>query len=336
IEQFTACSSPQAEPPSDSRLSTIPAPRCGETGYRDWAKALNLVANFLTARRAQASLRSVQLVAAIPLPQPESAAAANLLNFLEKSQDLAALTTSPANKSEAGLVSRTVQLVYPWVRSLGAVGLPEQLESPDGVLVGLLARNALIQGTYRSAATLPLSGAFSDVIEFVPTLGRSQLYQPSYAEKSLIERVSLFGPTPNGLQLLSDVTTSLEESVRPASVHRLIGVILKAATRLGEALVFESSGERLWSQLEESLRGLMESLFLAGAFRGGSSAEAYLVRCDRTTMTQNDLDNGRAIARIEFAPALPLERITLTLTLYDNAQSSLLPALVKTEIGEAA
>ncbi len=326
FEQFTACSAPQAASPPDSWAQTIPAPQSGAVGYRAWAKALNLIVNFLEAQRSQTSLRPVQLVAAIPLPQAESAAAANLLEFLENSEDLAALTTLPANKSEAGLVSRVLQLVYPWVRTPGAVALPGQLESPDGVLVGLLARNALVQGTYRSAATLPLG----EVSELVPELSRSQHYKPSYQEKSLIERVSLFGPTPSGLQLLSDVTTSLDESVRPASVHRLIGIILRAASRLGEALVFEASGERLWSQLEESLRGLMEGLYVAGAFRGKSSGEAFFVRCDRTTMTQNDLDNGRVIARIEFSPALPIERITVTLTLNDTAQSTLLPAVVTT------
>jgi uncharacterized protein len=167
------------------------------------------------------------------------------------------------------------------------------------------------------------------VVEAVPVLTTSQLYQPSAQNnRSLIERISLFGPTPNGLQLLSDVTTSLSEPVRPASVHRLIGVILRAAQRLGEALVFETSGPLLWSRLADSLRGLMESLFDAGALRGRSANEAFAVRCDRTTMSQNDIDNGRVIARLEFAPALPIERISVTLTLFENNQSPQLPALI--------
>ncbi|MEA5463916.1 hypothetical protein [Leptothoe sp. PORK10 BA2] len=328
-ERFVTCSAPQADSPADHSLRAIPAPRCGVEGYQAWARALNLVANVLEQQRHQLSLRPIQLVAAVPLPQIETLSNDNLLRFLEGPEALFALSRLPEDRSSAGLVSRVVQLVYPWMRSLGAVALPEQLESPEGTLLGMLARNALVQGTYRSAATLPLS----DVVELVPALTRSQQSQPSpQNNKALIERVSLFGPTPSGLQLLSDVTTSLSEPVRPASVHRLIGVILRAAQRLGETLVFEASGPLLWSRLTESLRGLMESLFDAGALRGRSANEAFSVRCDRTTMTQNDIDNGRVIARLEFAPALPVERITVTLTLFDNPQSQLLPALITSRI----
>ncbi|PZO48432.1 MAG: phage tail sheath protein [Phormidesmis priestleyi] len=323
-ERFVACSAPQASLAPDFGIRALPAPRCDQSGYQAWARAVNLIANFLEQHRSQAALRPVQLIAAVPLPQPETPAAADLLKFLESPAALFALARSPEDRSQAGIVSRLVQLAYPWVRSPNALTLPEQLESPDGLLIGLLARNALTQGTYRSAATLPLGS----IVELVPALARSQIYQPSLQNKSLIERLSLFGPTPNGIQLLSDVTTSLDEAVRPASVHRLIGVILRAANRLGEALVFEASGEILWSRLQESLRGLMQSLFDAGAFRGRSPNEAFSVRCDRTTISQADIDNGRVIARIEFSPALPIERITVTLTLNDNSASALLPALI--------
>lgn len=326
-ERFVACSAPQSAPERDRSFRAIPAPRCTETGYQSWARALNLIVSWLEQQRHQISLRPVQLVAAVPMPQTEILSNGNLLAFLESAGALFALTRSSEDRSQAGLVSRVVQLVYPWVRSPGAVTLPEQLESPEGVLVGLLARNALVQGTYRSAATLPLG----DVAELVPALGRSQIYQPSpQNNRSLIERVSLFGSTPNGLRLLSDVTTSLDERIRPASVHRLIGIVLRAAQRLGEALVFEASGPLLWRRLETGLRGLMESLFEAGALRGRSAKEAFSVRCDRSTMTQSDIDSGRVIARIAFDPALPVERITVTLTLNSHGQSQLLPTLITT------
>ncbi|MEM9152061.1 MAG: hypothetical protein AAGB19_16625, partial [Cyanobacteria bacterium P01_F01_bin.3] len=243
--------------------------------------------------------------------------------YLERTGPLAALTAELDDTRRGGLVSRSVQLTYPWIRSGGRMGLPEGLESPDGVLAGLLARNALSQGTYRSAASLPLAEA----VEVAPVLGRSQLYQTSHRGKSLIERVSLFGPTPTGTQLLSDVTTSLDETVRPASVHRLIGVIIRAARQLGQAYVFEPSGPHVWSQLTESLRGLMNQLYVAGALRGASAEEAFEVRCDRTTMTQTDIDNGRLIARIDFVAALPIERISVTLTV-SELTSGLLPVVI--------
>jgi hypothetical protein len=325
-EQFVTCSAPQAAPVADNGIRYFPAPRCGESGYRAWVRAIHLVAALLERQAHQISLRTVQLIAAVPLPQSASPAAANLLNWLEGEATLFALSHRPDDRPAAGIASRFIQLVYPWVRTPGATNLPEQLESPEGVMIGMLARNALLQGTYRSAATLPLT----DVTELVPLLPRSQRYQPSLQGNALIERISLLGPTPNGLRLLSDVTTSRQENTRPASVHRLISVILRAARLLGEALMFEASGETLWAQLEESLRGVMQSLLDAGALRGSSAAEAFVVRCDRSTMTQADLDNGRVIARIQFAPALPVEQITIVLTLNDNVQIRLLPTILST------
>ncbi len=40
---------------------------------------------------------------------------------------------------------------------------------------------------------------------------------------------------------------------------------------------------------------------------GNTPEEAYFVRCDRTTMTQDDIDNGRLIVVIGVAPVKPAE-----------------------------
>ena len=307
-ERFTACSAPQAAAPNDQLLKTLAAPRSNDEGFLLWSQALRIIASFLERHTAGLVLRPIQLVAAIPLPLAQSPASANLMPYLTSSD----------------LDSRAVQLTYPWVRTVSRSGLPEELENPAGVLTGLLARNALSQGTYRSAAGLPMA----ETIEPVPTLPQQQLYQPNQQGKTLLERVSVLGPTPKGIQLLSDVTTSLDESVRPASVHRLIGVIIRAARQLGQAHLFEPSGPHLWSQLAESLRGLMTQLYFAGALRGATADIAFDVNCDRTTMTQNDIDNGRLIARIAFTPALPIERITVMLTLSDPPNTGRLPVVV--------
>lgn len=123
--------------------------------------------------------------------------------------------------------------------------------------------------------------------------------------------------------LLSDVTTSLDESYRPACVNRLVSVIVRAARRLGEEVVFESSGDLLWARLRESLNRLLTGLLQAGALRGTTPAEAFQVRCDRSTMRQSDIDNGRVIAQIQFEAAAPIEGITVVLALDEGGQVSL-------------
>jgi uncharacterized protein len=207
-----------------------------------------------------------------------------------------------------------VQLAFPWVRTTGSAALPDGLEPPDGALLGVLARNALTRGTYWSAAGLPLA----EVYDVEPVLRRDEL-GPSRDGRargpSLADRVSILGRTPRGWALLSDVTSDDDETYRQASVSRLIGAIRRAARTLGESLAFEPSGEHLWARVRSVLEGMLLALYQEGALRGETAAEAFEVRCDRTTMSQADIDNGRTIAVVQFDAAPPIERITVVLAL---------------------
>jgi phage tail sheath protein FI len=71
--------------------------------------------------------------------------------------------------------------------------------------------------------------------------------------------------------------------------------------------VFESNGERLWANVRDTLTAFLYNEWVSGALLGGSPREAFFVRCDRSTMTQNDLDNGRLICLIGVAPVKPAE-----------------------------
>jgi phage tail sheath protein FI len=68
---------------------------------------------------------------------------------------------------------------------------------------------------------------------------------------------------------------------------------------------------------------LMAGLLRAGALRGATPEAAFDVRCDRSTMSQSDIDSGRVIARIQFDAALPIEQITVVLALGGAGVTSL-------------
>ena len=183
----------------------------------------------------------------------------------------------------------------------------------------MLARNALTRGSYRSAANLDLK----DIYDFVPVLGRETLNTKSGAY-TFPERVTLVGPTPSGPRVLSDVTTSLNESYRPACVNRLVSAIVRAARRVGEDSTFEPSGEPLWAQLRGRLNDLLRGLFHAGALRGDTAASAFSVRCDRSTMSQSDLDAGRVIAVVQFEASPPIDTISVVLAFQADRQVTVL------------
>jgi hypothetical protein len=316
-EVFVECSEPMTGP-QESLGSTQAAPRCDEDGYKDWARFLARVKALLSSRY----LREVQLVAALPLPYPGPRAQ------VRQREGIVEETPYPFLLEEGYLrwfQSAFVQLVYPWARTPGSELLPEGLESPEGLLTGVLARNALLRGTFRSALNLGLA----DVQELFPVLDRATLSAPPplvLAEgtpRPLMERISALGPTPGGLRVLSDVTTSPSESWRQAGLNRLLSALLRAARQAGLQVLFEPSSERTWLELIYQLESVLVRLWEAGALRGERARDAFQIRCDRTTMTQDDLDAGRLVATVEFDAAPAIERIHVVLTVAEGGAVTL-------------
>ncbi len=290
-EQFLACSDTDVIAVDDPALR-YHAPRAGETELGAWREAVEIVRNALVAARCE-----TQLVATVPLPAVPDA----IERILNELFDDGFLSESNFATGGGPRVSSFVQLVFPWVSTRGARGLPEGLEPGEGVLTGVLARNALLRGTFRTAAGL----ALATVADTQPPLSR------------LVsgERLSLLGNTPRGMQVLTDATASASLQFQPAGVHRLVSAIVRAARRVGEDAVFDASGERLWAGIRTRLEQVLLALWRGGALRGAKPADAFDVRCDRSTMTQADLDAGRAVTLVRFAPAAPIEMITVQLAL---------------------
>ena len=68
-----------------------------------------------------------------------------------------------------------------------------------------------------------------------------------------------------------------------------------------------TNGERLWANIRETIASFLYNEWRNGALLGGKAEDAYFVRCDRSTMTQNDLDNGRLVCLIGVAALKPAE-----------------------------
>ena len=78
-------------------------------------------------------------------------------------------------------------------------------------------------------------------------------------------------------------------------------------------VVFEPNDEPLWAQIRLNVGSFMHTLFQRGAFEGTSPAQAYFVKCDGTTTTQNDINLGIVNIQVGFAPLKPAEFVILHL-----------------------
>ena len=289
---FERCSEPlPAVRPNAAR--TLPAPRCDRDGYRIWVEALRRP---LALLRAHA--RDKLLLACLPTPEDD----------LRLDRELLGLAPSVAG-GEAPLASAFLQLGAPWLAAAESELMPGGLMPSDGVLAGLLARHALERGTFRSAA-----GGLAPVHDLGPGPALEGM-----------DQLSPFARTPRGIELAADHTTSDLLEWRPAAVSRLMALVIRAARRLGETSLFEPSGERLWREVEVQLASLLRRVHGVGGLAGVAPEDGFSVRCDRSTMSQADIDNGRLVAEIILNPAVPVERIRVRLPL-DGSQPVGAPA----------
>jgi hypothetical protein len=307
------------EPVTRQPLRNISAPRCDETGFCEWSSFVSLTGDFL-----RINAREVQLIASVPLPACEMSFAGDPDlpdDSLEKRIQMTAVKVRAARDAQwhetEKIRTAFVQLVYPWIRNRDTARLPGDLAPPDGFLAGLLAANALTRGTWNSIIRQPIK----DIDAVEPVLDHAVV--EDLPRPRLKDYVTIFGPTAGGMRIQSDVTSDVDESYRPANVSRLMSSLVRAARVIGEQSVFENNGEALWNRLKDRFSDLMAGLWAEGALSGASASDAFEVSCDRSTMTQADLDSGRVIVRVSFTAAMPIVRFVVVFALNDGGQVSL-------------
>jgi phage tail sheath protein FI len=96
-------------------------------------------------------------------------------------------------------------------------------------------------------------------------------------------------------------------------VRRTALFLEESLYRGSEWVIFEPNDETLWAQIRLSVNAFMLNLFRRGAFQGATPKEAYFVKCDYQTTTQNDIDSGVVNILVGFAPLERAEFVIIKL-----------------------
>jgi phage tail sheath protein FI len=113
--------------------------------------------------------------------------------------------------------------------------------------------------------------------------------------------------TPRGIRLWGARTTTDDQEWKYVNIRRLF-IFVEHSIDIGtQWIVFEPNSEALWARVVESITAFLIGVWKSGALMGTTPEEAFFVRCDRTTMTQDDIDNGRLVCEIGLAPVAPAE-----------------------------
>ena len=204
----------------------------------------------------------------------------------------------------AAIDSSYAALYVPWVitpnplASAGSAIPAEIAVPPTGFMAGIWARS----DEESSVAKAPAN----EVI-----LGASRLERDiSFAEQGVLNPLGInclrFFPN-RGYRVWGARTTSSDTEFMYLNVRRYLVYLEHSIDNSTQWAVFENNGPALWSQVKESIESFLYSEWAAGNLLGDNAQQAYFVRCDRTTMTQNDLDNGRMICLIGVAVLKPAE-----------------------------
>ncbi|OPX86535.1 MAG: Phage tail sheath protein [Pelotomaculum sp. PtaB.Bin104] len=187
---------------------------------------------------------------------------------------------------------------YPWLKVVDSgVGLL-RLCPPGGHIAGIYARSDTERGVHKAPANETVRGAVD--LEFQITKGEQDILNP--------RGVNCIRAFPGrGIRVWGARTLSSDPLWKYINVRRLFLFLEESIDEGTQWVVFEPNNEKLWARVKRTITEFLTRVWRDGALMGTKPEEAFFVKVDRTTMTQDDLDNGRLIVLIGVAPVKPAE-----------------------------
>src|SRR3954452_6436661 len=201
--------------------------------------------------------------------------------------------------------SKYAALYHPWIEVLDPTGppapgipTPRLMLPPSGFVTGIYARNDVTRGVFKAPANEVVFGLTR--FEMNVNQRRNEVLNPEH-----INSLRFFAGRGN--RVWGARTLSSDPEWLYVNVRRLFIFLEHAIDLATQWAVFEPNGDVLWRNVTRTIEEFLDTQWRNGALLGRTAEEAYFVRCDRTTMTQADLDNGRLICLIGVAPVKPAE-----------------------------
>lgn len=194
--------------------------------------------------------------------------------------------------------SKYAALYYPWVRVLDPVTRKEINLPPSGFVAGIYARNDINRAVYKAPA--------NEVVNLA--LGFEKLLNKAQQDVLNPEGINCFRFFEGrGFRLWGARTISSDPEWKYVNLRRYFAYLEHSIDKGTQWAVFEPNGDQLWANVRRTIEDFLLNEWTNGALLGDKPEKAYFVKCDRSTMTQNDLDNGRLVCLIGVAPLRPAE-----------------------------
>ncbi|MBD3011306.1 phage tail sheath C-terminal domain-containing protein [Streptomyces sp. 5-10] len=175
---------------------------------------------------------------------------------------------------------------------------------PSGAIAGVMARTDGERGVWKAPAGTEarLAGVYSLAVQL--TDRENGLLNPLGI--NCLRTFPVVGPLVWGARTLRGADAQSSEW-KYVPVRRLALHIEESLRRGLQWVVFEPNTEQLWQQIRLNASGYLHTLFEKGAFKGGTPRQAYFVKCDKDTTTDEDIANGIVNVVVGIAPVKPAE-----------------------------
>lgn len=228
-----------------------------------------------------------------------------LISHAEKMRYRIAVLDSADGQSLADVRAQRAQLdsawsafYYPWVQVLDQVTGEEIILPPSGFVSGIYARNDVEKGVHKAPANEVVRGALG--FEVMLNKAQQDVLNP--------EGINCFRFFEGrGNRLWGARTASSDPEWKYVNLRRYFAYLERSIERGTQWAVFENNNEPLWANIRRTIEDFLFSEWSQAHLMGDKPESAYFVKCDRSTMTQNDLDNGRLVCLIGVAPVRPAE-----------------------------
>lgn len=194
--------------------------------------------------------------------------------------------------------STRAALYYPWLRTFDPLTELPILVPPSGSVCGIYARNDIERGVHKAPANEVVRMA--DGLEISINTAQQEVLNPLG-----VNCIRLF--EGRGYRLWGSRTASSDPEWKYLNVRRYFVFLERSIERGTQWAVFEPNGDVLWDNVRRTVEDFLFNEWRQTHLFGQTPDQAFFVRCDRTTMTQNDIDNGRLVCLIGVAPLRPAE-----------------------------
>jgi phage tail sheath protein FI len=180
----------------------------------------------------------------------------------------------------------------------------------SGAIAGIYARTDATRGVWKAPAGTEAVVRGVRALDYVLTDPENGVLNP--LGLNALRLFPAFGPIAWGARTLVG-SDSLASEWKYVPVRRLALFIEESLFRGTQWVVFEPNDEPLWAQIRLNVGAFMNNLFRQGAFQGSTPRDAYLVQCDSSTTTQDDINLGIVNITVGFAPLKPAEFVIIKL-----------------------